>query len=101
MGVIIIWWYNSRTVNEIDTFHQSNVLPYFCLSWDGRHCAHFLLAKGIDNGRFPGVGISNKPYRYLLTIRMKGRKLTEKLNERSFAKGVGDGCMECKGWIVL
>lgn len=89
--------YNTRTIDQVDSLHQGNVLPDFRLSWDRGDSADLFLFDRIDDARFTDIGVSDETDRYLLLVRMKDRELTEELNEGSFTKRVVDRGVECDG----
>ena len=40
--------HDAGTVDEVDAFHEGDVLPYFCFAGDGGDGADFFLAEGVD-----------------------------------------------------
>lgn len=82
--------HNTWTIDEVDAFHESDVLPYFGFPRNWGYCADFLFTEGVDNGGLPGVWVSDKADRYLLAFCVEGGKLTEELDEGTFAKRVCD-----------
>ena len=85
---------DSRTIDEINSTHQRDVLPDLRLSWNRRSLAHRLLLERVDDGGFADVGVSDESDRNLLFIGEEGGKLTEELNEGSFTERVVDRGVE-------
>jgi len=52
-------------------------LPHLGLTRDGRDCADLLVAEGVDDGGFAGVGVANETDGNLLAGRVEGRELAE------------------------
>jgi hypothetical protein len=101
LSVILVWRDNTRAIDEVDTLHQSDILPHLGLTRDRSDGADLLLAKSVDDGGLSSVGISNQADGDLLAVRMQGRKLAQKLDQRALAKGVVDRCVERKSGVVL
>lgn len=101
LSVILVGRDNTRAVNEVDSLHQSDILPHFGLTRDRSDRANLLLAKSVDNGGLARVGISNQANGDLLAVRVQGRELAQKLDQRAFPKGVVDRCVERKSRVVL
>jgi hypothetical protein len=76
-------------------------LPDFCLSGNGCNSTNLLVSKGIDYRRLSSVRIPDKANRNLLAIRVKSRKLTQKLDKGSFAERVVDRRMESESGIIF
>ena len=89
--------HNARTIDQIDSFHQSDVLPHLGFAGDRGDGADFLLAEGVDDGRFAGVGVADEPDGDLFAVGVEGGELPEELDEGAFAEGVCDGGMEGEG----
>lgn len=70
-------WHDSGTIDKVDTLHKSDVLPDLGLSGDGRCGADLLLAKCVDDGGFPCVGIADETHGYLFAGAVERRKLPE------------------------
>lgn len=79
---------DTGTVDQVDSFHQGDVLPDFGLARDRCDIAYFLGFEHVDDGGFTNVGIADKAYRDLFAVGVKDGELAEKLDEGSFAKGV-------------
>lgn len=75
--VFVTWRNNTRTIDQEDSLHQSDVLPHLGLARDGCNLAHFLLAQGVDDRRFTCVRVSDETDRDLLAVRMQCRELTQ------------------------
>lgn len=92
---------HSRAIDEVDTFHQRDVLPHFRLARDGSDGADLFLPQRVDDGRLAGVGVADEADGDLFAVGMQGGELAEKLDQGSFAKGVGDGGVESESGVVL
>jgi hypothetical protein len=79
--IIDVGWNDTRTINEIDTLHQGDVLPNLGLTRDGGNRADLFGLECVDDGRFTSVGVSNETHRDLLAVTVKGGELTEKLDQ--------------------
>ena len=88
--------HNARTVNQVDTAHQRDVLPHLGLARNRRHIAHLLFLERIDDGAFADIRVANKPDADLLLVRVQHTKLTQKLDKTALTKAVVDRRMECK-----
>ena len=69
--------YDSRAVDEINPFHQSDILPYFRLSGDRCCGADFFLSEGVDYAALAGVGVADEAYGDLFSGGVKGGELAE------------------------
>lgn len=76
-----IGWHNTRTINEIDTLHKSDVLPDFGFTRNRSNIAHLLSLQSVDDGRLASVGISNKTNLNLLLVAVQAGELSQKLNQ--------------------
>ena len=72
---------HTRAVYEVNTLHEADVLPHFCLPWYRGDVADLLLKQRIDDGRFSRVGTANEAHRYLFPVRMEARKLPQQLDQ--------------------
>lgn len=72
--------YDPRTIDEVNSPHQSDVLPDFGLPRNGRRFAHGLLLERVDDGRFSHVGVADEADGDLLLVREEGRELSEELD---------------------
>lgn len=61
-------WYDSRTIDEIYSAHEGDILPDLGLARNRGHITDFLLLERVDDGGFTNVGISNKTNRDLFAI---------------------------------
>lgn len=69
--------YTTRTIDEVDAFHECDVLPHLGLTRDRRNCADLLVAKGVDDGGFAGVRVADETDGDLLAGRVEGRELAK------------------------
>ena len=69
--------HNARTVNQVDTAHQRDVLPHLGLARNRRHIAHLLFLERIDDGAFADIRVANKPDADLLLVRVQHTELTQ------------------------
>lgn len=93
-AVALAWRDDAGAVDEVDAFHERDVLPHLGLPGDGRHGADALFAERVDDGGFAGVRVSDEPDGDLLAIRVQGGKLAEERDQGAFAEGVGQGGVE-------
>ena len=98
-SVFATGWDDTRAINEVDTLHESNVLPDFRLSRDRSDFADLLRLDSIDNTALADVGIANETDTDLLLFGHKIGELAEELNERTFTEGVVDGSVESDGGV--
>lgn len=68
VGIFSRKGYDTRTIDQVDSLHQGNVLPDFCLSWNRSDRAHLLLLDGVDDARLADVGVSDETDRNLLLV---------------------------------
>ncbi len=97
IGILCRDGYDTRTIDEIDPFHQGNILPDFGFSRNRCNVANLLLFESVDDATFPNVWISNETDRNLFLVRVEDRELSKKLNEGTFSERVVDGGMESDG----
>lgn len=94
VAVLVGNGHHTGTIDKVDSTHEGNVLPHFCLSGDGSDSADLFLFKRVDDAAFTDVGVADKPDRDLLLVRMQYTKLAQELNQRSLAKGIIDARVE-------
>lgn len=61
-------------------------MPDLGLSRDGSDGADFLVAEGVDDGGFAGVGVADEADRDLLAVGVEAGELAEKLDEGALAE---------------
>ena len=59
---------DAGAVDEVDAFHESDVLPDFRLAGDGGGGADAFLAEGVDDGRLADVGVADEADGDLLAV---------------------------------
>jgi hypothetical protein len=67
-GVRVAWRYNPWAINQVYSLHQCDVLPDLCLARDWSHGTDLLFSKGIDDGGFASIGVTNKSNRNLFAV---------------------------------
>lgn len=92
---------HTRTIDEVDSLHQGNVLPHLGLTRNGSDCAHLLVSESVDDGRLARVGVADQANRHLLAVGMKGRELTKQGDQRTLAERVVDIGVESETRVVL
>jgi hypothetical protein len=109
-------WNDARTVDEVDTAHERDVLPhlvdlasdvpipkkkgerpYLCFAWNGRNSANFLFLECVYDAALTHVGVADEPDANLLLVREEGRELSEEGDEGALAKRVVDRGVEGNG----
>mmetsp|Transcript_6562 Transcript_6562/g.18159 ORF Transcript_6562/g.18159 Transcript_6562/m.18159 type:complete len:283 (-) Transcript_6562:92-940(-) len=93
-GIALVGVDDSRAVDEEDSLHQRDVLPYLCLAWDGGHVANLLRSQRVDHGRLADVRVAHHAHRDVLLVGAHPRQLSQEAQERSLAKRIVDGGME-------
>ena len=96
IGIVLVRWDDTRTVDHVNALHQSDVLPDLGLTSDGRNNAHLLFPQSVDDGRFTSVGITDHAHGDLFTIAVERAELSEKGNQGTFTEAVVDGGVESK-----
>lgn len=81
---------DAGTVDEVDSAHEGDVLPYFGFARDRSDCAYFFLFECVDDAGFTSVWVADETDRDLFLVRVEHRELAEQLDERSFTKRVVD-----------
>jgi hypothetical protein len=84
----------TRAINHVYPLHESNVLPYFCLTRDRRYYAHLLLPQSVDDRRLADVRVANHADRDLLAVVVERAKLSKQCDKRAFTERVVDGGVE-------
>jgi hypothetical protein len=101
LGVIDVGRDHTRTIDEIDSLHQGDVLPHLGFTRNGSNCAHLLGSESVDDGRLARVGVADQANRHLLAVGVKGRELAKQRDQRTLAERVVDVGMESKTRIIL
>jgi hypothetical protein len=94
-AISVAWRYDPGTIDQVDTFHQGDVLPHFGLAWNWCNGTHPLLTQRVDDRRFSSVGIADKADRDLLPGRMKDGELAQEGDERAFAERICERGVKC------
>lgn len=81
--------HDSRTIYQIDSLHERDVLPYFSFAGYGRGGADFLFAECVDDAGFAGVRVADEADGDLFAVAMEAGELAEEGDEGAFAEGVG------------
>lgn len=97
LGIPTRWRYDTRTVDQVDSTHEGNILPDFRLSRYRRNIAHLLVLDGVDDATLSDIRVPNKSYTDLLLVRHQIAELTKQLDEGTFAEGIVDRGMEGDG----
>lgn len=66
--IISIGGHHTRAIDQVDAFHERDVLPYFCFARDGGDGADFLLTEGIDDRGLASVGVADEADGDLLAV---------------------------------
>jgi hypothetical protein len=77
LGIIGVGRDHTRTIDEIDSLHQGDILPHLGFTRNRSNCAHLLASQSVDDRRLARVGVANQTDRHLLTVGMKGRELAK------------------------
>ena len=103
IGVAIVsaGGHDAWAVDQVNAFHEGDILPYFRFAGDGSYGADFFLAQGVDDGRFAGVGVADEADGDLLAVGMQGGELAEELDQQAFAEGVCNGGAEGEGGVFF
>ncbi len=80
--------HDTRAIDQKNTLHKRDVLPDLGLASNGRHIAHLLLAEGVYDRAFAGVGVADKADTNLFALFVEHAELAEELNESAFAERV-------------
>lgn len=78
--------YDAGTVNEVDSAHERDVLPYFGFTGDRRDGAYFFLFECVDDAGFTSVWVADESDRDLFLVRVEDGELSEELDEGSFTE---------------
>lgn len=95
------WMYSTRTINQINSFTQCNILPNFSFSWNWSSSTNFLFFKWVDNTWLSDVWISDKTDTDVLFVSMKNIKLSEQVYEGTFTEWIWDWCFICDCGVLL
>lgn len=98
-SVFATGWDDTRAINEVDTLHESNVLPNFGLSRDRSDFADLLRLDSIDDTALADIGITDEADTNLLLFGHEIGELAEELNEGTFTEGVVYGSVESDGGV--
>lgn len=71
---------HAGAVDQVNAFHEGDVLPYFRFAGYGSHGADLFLAQGVDDGGFARVGVADEADGDLLAVGMQGGELAEELD---------------------
>lgn len=95
------WMYCTRAIYQINSFCQSNILPYFCLSRNRSRSANFLLFERINDTRLSNIWISNETNTYIFFISVENIELSKQINQRSFSEWVWNWRLVSYCWVLL
>lgn len=92
---------DTRTIDEVDTLHQRNVLPNLSLTRNGRDRAHLLFTEGVDDGGLSGVGITDEADGNLTAVGVDRGELAKETDKSSLTEGIVDVGVESKTRVLL
>lgn len=72
--------HDARAVNEVNSFHEGDVLPYFRFAGNRGDGADFFLAESVDDGGFARVGVADEADGDLLAVGVESGELAEELD---------------------
>lgn len=87
---------DSRAVNEVDAFRERDILPDFGLTGNRRNFANLFLHQRIDDWGLADVRVADKTHRNALFVTVQLVELFQKLDQRTFAKGILHTGLESK-----
>ena len=92
VGVRVLGGHGDDTwaIDQVDSLHQSDVLPDFRLSRNRSDRADLLLLERVDDTRFTNIWVSDESDGDLLLVRVKDGELSQQLDQGSFTKRVVD-----------
>ena len=93
--------HHARTINQVDSLHERNVLPDLGLAGYGRHIAHLLLAQRVYHRALACVRVSDEAYTNLFVVFVQLAKLTQQLNESALAERIRQAGVEGECRMLL
>lgn len=93
--------HSTRTINQINSFSQSDILPNFSFSWNWSSSTNFPLFKWVDNTWLTNVWISYKTYTYVFFISVENVELSEQVDQWTLTEWVGNWCLVCNCWVLF